>query len=119
MARKWSNLNLPGALHFVTGNCINRLPVFTEPACCMAFLAQLQKLNKEWPAKLIAYVLMPDNFHFISNPRDGCIIEFCRDLKAKLLKPSLRQVSVSLSCNRRWPPSLAGELQGLSPGATG
>jgi hypothetical protein len=31
MARKWSNLNLPGALHFVTGNCVNRLPVFTEP----------------------------------------------------------------------------------------
>jgi hypothetical protein len=30
MARKWSNLNLRGALHFVTGNCINRIPVFTE-----------------------------------------------------------------------------------------
>ncbi len=26
MARKWSNLNLPGALHYVTGNCINRFP---------------------------------------------------------------------------------------------
>ncbi len=24
MARKWSNLTLPGALHFVTGNCVNR-----------------------------------------------------------------------------------------------
>jgi hypothetical protein len=30
MTRKWSNLNLPGALHFVNGNCVNRLPVFTE-----------------------------------------------------------------------------------------
>jgi len=86
MARKWSNLNLPGALHFVTGNCINRLPVFTEPDCCKAFLEQLKKLNEEWPAKLIAYVLMPDHFHFISNPRDGCIIEFCRDLKSKAAK---------------------------------
>lgn len=86
MARKWSNLNLPGALHFVTGNCINRLPVFTEPECCRAFLNELKKLNEQWPAKLIAYVLMPDHFHFISNPRDGRIIEFCRDLKSKAAK---------------------------------
>ena len=71
MARKWSNLNLPGALHYVTGNCINRLPVFTEVACCQAFLAQLKKLSQSWPSKLISYVLMPDHFHFISNPRDG------------------------------------------------
>ena len=28
-----SNLNLAGALHYATGNCINRLPVFTEPEC--------------------------------------------------------------------------------------
>jgi REP-associated tyrosine transposase len=86
MARKWSNLNLPGALHFVTGNCINRLPVFIEPDCCRAFLDELQTLNQKWPSKLIAYVLMPDHFHFISNPRDGRIIEFCRDLKSKAAK---------------------------------
>ena len=90
MTRKWSNLNLPGALHFVTGNCINRQPFFTEPACCHAFLAELKKLNKEWPAKLIAYVLMPDHFHFISNPRDGRIIEFCRDLKSKSAKAIIK-----------------------------
>jgi len=27
MARKWSNLNLPGALHYITGNFLNRTPV--------------------------------------------------------------------------------------------
>jgi hypothetical protein len=48
MARKWSNLNLPGALHYVTGNCINRFPVFTEPACCKAFLAELKILNQDY-----------------------------------------------------------------------
>lgn len=61
MARKWSNLNLPGALHYVTGNCINRLPLFTEAACCQAFLDELNTLNQTWPTKLIAYVLMPDH----------------------------------------------------------
>jgi putative transposase len=86
MARKWSNLNLAGALHFVNGNFIDRLPVFTDPACCQVFLNELQTLNQKWPAKLIAYVLMPDHFHFISNPRDGRIIEFCRDLKSNAAK---------------------------------
>jgi REP element-mobilizing transposase RayT len=86
MGRKWSNLNLPGALHFVSGNCINRLPVFTEPECCKVFLEQLKTLSQEWPAKLITFVLMPDHFHFISNPIDGKIIEFCRDLKSKAAK---------------------------------
>ena len=86
MARKWSNLNLPGALHYVTGNCINRLPVFTEQDCCIAFLNQLKELNESWPSKLIVYVLMPDHFHLISNPENGRIIEFCRDLKSKAAK---------------------------------
>ena len=81
MARKWSNLNLPGALHFVTGNCLERTPVFTEPACCNAFLQELKSLNQKWPSKLIAYVLMPDHFHLISNPRDGRIKEFVGALK--------------------------------------
>ena len=54
MARKWSNLNLPGALHFVTGNCKNRLPVFSESECCKAFLAEFKILNQDWPSGLIA-----------------------------------------------------------------
>ena len=90
MARKWSNLNLPGALHYVTGNCINRLPVFTEPECCWAFLKKLKTLNQEWPSKLVVYVLMPDHFHLILNPQDGRIIEFCRDLKSQAAKEILQ-----------------------------
>ena len=90
MARKWSNLNLPGALHYVTGNCFNRLPVFTEPECCTAFLKELKEINSSWPSKLVVYVLMPDHFHFIVNPEDGRIIEYCRDLKSKAAKAIVR-----------------------------
>jgi len=90
MARKWSNLNLPGALHFVTGNCINRFPVFSEPECGRAFLDQLKALNQSWPCKLIAYVLMPDHFHLISNPRDGRIKEFVGALKSLSAKSIVR-----------------------------
>jgi REP element-mobilizing transposase RayT len=90
MARKWSNLNLPGALHFVTGNFLDRTPVFSDPNCCRAFLDELQKLNREWPCKLITYVLMPDHLHLIANPRDGRIKEYTGHLKAVAAKAILQ-----------------------------
>jgi putative transposase len=93
MAQKWSNLNLPGALHFVTGNFINRIPVFTESECCKVFLSELKTLNQDWPSKLIAYVLMPDHFHLIVNPRDGRIREFTRNLKRRAAKAILKETS--------------------------
>ena len=86
MARKWSNLNVPGALHFVTGNFLDRMRVFTDTACCSAFIEELRSLDQRWPSKLIAYVLMPDHFHLISNPHDGRIKEFVGELKSLAAK---------------------------------
>ena len=86
MARKWSNLNLPDVLHFVTGNFLNRQQVFLEDRCCTAFLEVLRSLKETWPSKLVAYVLMPDHFHLLCNPQDGRITEFCRDLKSAAAK---------------------------------
>lgn len=91
MGRKWSNHNLSGALHFVTGNFLNRLPVFTDDECCNAFLEQLRIMNHKWPSKLVAYVLMPDHFHLVANPRDGRIVEFSRDLKSLAAKEIVRR----------------------------
>jgi REP element-mobilizing transposase RayT len=82
MARKWSNKNLPGALHFVTGNFLDRVPVFKQQACCESFMNTLVALLNEWPCKLIAYVLMPDHTHLILNPKDGRIKEFTGKLKS-------------------------------------
>jgi REP element-mobilizing transposase RayT len=82
MARKWSNQNLPGALHFATGNVINRIRIFQQDKCCKAFLDVCADLLASWPCKLISYVLMPDHFHLILNPRDGRIREFLGALKS-------------------------------------
>jgi REP element-mobilizing transposase RayT len=81
MARKWSNQNLPGALHYVTGNVRARFPIFKWDKCCQEFLKVFQDLLHDWPAKLIAYVLMPDHIHLIVNPKDGRIQEFTGKLK--------------------------------------
>ena len=84
MTRKWSNLNIPGALHFVTGNVRDRDQVFLDECCCRVFTGTLNDLIHSWPAKLISYVLMPDHFHLIVNPKDGDIQGFTRTLKGKL-----------------------------------
>jgi putative transposase len=114
MARKWSNLNLPGALHFVTGNFIDRIPGLTESSCCKAFLGELQTLLQQWPAKLIAYVLIPDHFHLILNPKDGRIIEFLRDLKSKSAKAIVKttrpfQFPLTEEGHQVWQESFKGQ----------
>ena len=82
MARKWSNRNLPGALHFLTGNVARRVPVFEQAACCVAFIDVLRELREQWPFKLVSYVLMPDHIHLIVNPKDGRIRELGGSLKS-------------------------------------
>jgi putative transposase len=82
MARKWSNQNLPGVLHFITGSLHRRRPVFTQDDCCLVLLDVCGSLKEEWPFKLVAYVLMPDHVHLIVNPRDGRIKELTGALKS-------------------------------------
>jgi REP element-mobilizing transposase RayT len=93
MARKWSNQNLPGALHFVTGNLFERIPAFKQEGCCRSFFETLGRLIKDWPCKLIAYVLMPDHFHLIVNPKDGRIKEFTGKLKSLSAKAMVNAAS--------------------------
>lgn len=84
MARKWSNINIPGALHFVTGNVRDRFPIFKQEHYCSEFFDVCNDVRNSWPAKLVAHVLMPDHFHLIANPRDVDIQGFIGTLKGKL-----------------------------------
>jgi putative transposase len=86
MARKWTNLNLPGALHYVTGNVRHRIPTFKEERCCLEFFRILREQLEKWPSRIINYVLMPEHFHLIVNPRDGNIKGFCGALKSLTAK---------------------------------
>gem|GEM_PF-237581 len=82
MTKKWSNQNLPGALHFLTGNVLHRIPIFRQEARCKVFLEVCADLLRKWPCKLISFVVMPDHFHMIVNPRDGDIRRFAGALKS-------------------------------------
>ncbi|HTG14212.1 MAG TPA: transposase [Blastocatellia bacterium] len=81
MTTKWTNKNLPGALHFITANCDKRLAVFKDERYCLLVLEVLEELKERWPFKLIAYVLMPDHFHLIVNSRDGRITDLTGAIK--------------------------------------
>ncbi len=104
MARKWSNLNLPGALHFLTGNLVHRVPAFRQESSCQAFLEVLGTLISEWPSKLIADVLMPDHVHLIVNPRNGDIKGFAGALKS-LSARSIMEVNGDARFLREAPDS--------------
>jgi len=82
MAKKWTNRNLPGALHFVTGNVLDRRQIFKKTDFCRAFLEELQELRTKRNSKVIAFVLMPEHFHFIANPMDGEITQLTGSLKS-------------------------------------
>lgn len=82
MGQKWTNRDLPGALHFLTGSFLKRVPVFTEQACCEAFIETCTQLREKFPFKLIAYVLMPDHVHMIVNPPKGNIRDLASAIKS-------------------------------------
>lgn len=73
---------MPGALHFVTGNTLNRKPLFKNDDYCRALLGEIQRLRTIGQFKLVALVIMFDHFHLIINPPDGDIQAAMRDLKS-------------------------------------
>jgi REP element-mobilizing transposase RayT len=93
MARKWSNLQPPWRTPLSHRQLQQQVPSLYRACMLQGFLAGLKTLNQDWPSKLIAYVLMPDHFHPISNPRDGRIREFARDLKSRAAKAIVQATS--------------------------
>ena len=82
MSKKWTNEKLPGALHYVTGNVDKRRQIFRDEANCIAFLEEVQTLKNKHEARLICFVVMPDHFHLVVNPRDGDIQTWIGELKS-------------------------------------
>ena len=102
MTKKWTNLNLPGVLHYVTGIVRHRIPIFKQEKCCSAFIEVCAALLRSCPSKLIVYVIMPDHFHLIVNPRDGDIRGFAGALKS-LLAPRIIEITNDKRFNLKTP----------------
>jgi putative transposase len=107
MAKKWTNRNLPGALHYVTGNVNKRIPIFRNETACKVFLEECQSLRTKRESKLISFVVMPDHFHLIVNPRDGNIQQWTGLLKSN---SALRLVNISPTAFLRDKPDEDGSI---------
>ena len=80
----------PDTFHYITSVTFNRVPVFRSDRACEIFVGQLGEVREKFPYKLIGYVVMPDHFHLITNPRDGRIKEFVGALKSLSAKSIVR-----------------------------
>ena len=114
MAKKWTNENLPGALHFITGNVLDRKPIFKKDRNCIAFLEELQSLRTKYECKLVSFVIMPDHFHLTLNPRDGDIQKHTGIFKEPLCETISRACPTRLFWRWRRESGLAGKFQGTS-----
>ena len=67
---------------FITAVAKDRLPIFRTDAIKIVTCRAIDEARTSCGFLLFAYVLMPDHFHLISNPRDGHIREFIGKLKS-------------------------------------
>ncbi|MBA3352304.1 MAG: transposase [Blastocatellia bacterium] len=82
MAKKHTNRNVAGVLHYVTGNIDKRRSIFRQDSNCIAFLEEMQALRHKHESRLICFVVMPDHFHLIVNPRAVDIQTWIGELKS-------------------------------------
>jgi putative transposase len=66
-------------VYHVLNRGVARLPLFEKPADYTAFLRVLAETLAECPMRILAFILMPNHWHFVLWPeRDGQLTAFCR-----------------------------------------
>jgi putative transposase len=68
-----------GFVYHVLNRAVARLPLFEKPADYAAFLRVLTEALAQYPMRILAFVLMPNHWHFLLWPeRDNDLSNFCR-----------------------------------------
>jgi len=76
MAKRINRPNKEAVLHFVTINVRDKVKVFSREPYAHEALLLLRQHCDAHPARLVAYVAMPEHLHGLINPRDGEIQNF-------------------------------------------
>ncbi|HEY3375946.1 MAG TPA: transposase [Armatimonadota bacterium] len=91
MSQRFNREDRIGVLHYLTLKVRERHPL-TE-----AYRAQVLQLLRQqcdrYPARLIAYVMMPDHLHCIINPIDGAVSQFLTQFKPLVLQTLFTQAT--------------------------
>jgi putative transposase len=68
-----------GFVYHVLNRAVARLPLFEKPADYAAFLRVLAETRDTFPMRILAFVLMPNHWHFVLWPEnDHDLTDFCR-----------------------------------------
>ncbi len=86
MSQRFNRPDSAGVLHYVTLNVRERRPIFSRGAYASEILVILRAVCDEYPAKLVAYVVMPNHLHFIAHPKDGQLSHFLTRFKPAATK---------------------------------
>ena len=93
---KWKNHYLDNHIHFVTGSVCGYLPIFEYEKLIKEFICLINRMRSDFDMKFIAYVIMPEHYHFlIYHPQNEKIKSFLRTL---LSKSSSRLLEILKNC---------------------
>jgi len=68
-----------GCVYHVLNRAVARLPLFEKPADYEAFLRVLAEALAQQPMRILAFILMPNHWHFVLWPEgDRDLSDFCR-----------------------------------------
>ena len=68
-----------GCVYHVLNRAVARLPLFEKPADYEAFLRVLAEALEQQPMRILAFILMPNHWHFVLWPEgDRDLSDFCR-----------------------------------------
>src|SRR5437660_246627 len=68
-----------GIVYHALNRAVARLPLFEKAADYAAFIRVLGEALDECPMRILAFVLMPNHWHFVLWPEhDGDLTAFCR-----------------------------------------
>ncbi len=71
-------------LRFVTTSCYNKLFLLKDKCVTQILIRNLNKLNKRYDAKILAYVFMSNHIHLILYFVNDCYLsDYMRDFKSK------------------------------------
>ncbi len=86
MSQRFNRPDAAGVLHYVTLNVRERRPIFSHGAYALALLQTMRTICDNYPAKLVAYVVMPNHLHFVMHPQDGKLGHFLSRFKPAATK---------------------------------
>ena len=84
MATRLNSPDSIGVIHYVTLKSRDKVLAFRRPEYAQLTIERLRAEADRHPAKLLAYVIMPDHLHFLLAPTDGKVTRFLARFKPGL-----------------------------------